>query len=526
MPVTSTTQHSTPFLQPPSAARWTALLALIVCASSTCLTARAQRNLDFEAQPTDGVAPSEWRIRESGADMSLDVQTARSGAQSLRVTGADATRLNRFSQTFETQTIHGNRVRISAYVKTSADTTASAALWIRIDGEAGARYFDSTRAASAVATTEWTRREIEAPLLTTTQRVTFGGELAGTGTAWFDDFAVTTVDARTLPAPSPEAARYVERALAIIDAHSVVRPQLDWPTYYAAVMEQTRGAVTETDAYLAIRFALATLADAHSHFTTPQQATFLASNPVGNALTGRAPIVPHGEIVGESIGYIRLPGFAGGTHAHQVEFAETVQRLLRELDSAGACGWLLDLRNNLGGNLWPMLAGLGPLLGDGSIGGSLAPDGERRHVWYEDGKAGLDEFVQLRVRAPYELRRQNAPIAVLVNSSTASAGELLAIAFAARPETRSFGTPTRGATTVTRTFPLRDGAALVLAVASTLDRHGREYTGALEPDELVPEDERALALSDQPVFRAGASWLSAHEACAKEGPIAAQATSL
>jgi C-terminal processing protease CtpA/Prc len=493
------------------------MLALVVCALSPCLSAHGQRNLDFEAQPADGGAPWGWRIRESGAEISLDVHTVRSGAQSLRVTGADATRLNRFAQTFEAQAIHGNRVRISAYVKTGAETTASAALWIRIEGEAGARYFDSTRAARPVATTEWTRREIEAPLLAKAQRVTFGGELAGPGTAWFDDFAVTAVDARTLPAPSPEAARYVERALEIIETHAVVRPELDWPVFYAAVMEQTRGAVTETDGYLAIRFALATLADGHSHFTTPQQVKSLASAPVGNALTGRAPIAPHGEMVGESIGYVRLPGFAGGTHAHQVEFAETVQRFIRELDSTGACGWLLDLRDNLGGNLWPMLAGLGPLLGDGGIGGSLAPDGERRDVWYEGGKAGLDEFVQLRVRAPYQLREQNAPVAVLVNSSTASAGELLAIAFAARPATRSFGTATRGATTVTRTFPLRDGAAIVLAVANTRDRHGRVYTGALEPDEIVAEGERTLALSDQPVVHAAASWLSAHGACAQSG---------
>jgi hypothetical protein len=43
------------------------------------------------------------------------------------------------------------------------------------------------------------------------------------------------------------------------------------------------------------------------------------------------------------------------------------------------------------------------------------------------------------------------------------------------------------------------------------------YTGALEPDEIVAEGERTLALSDQPVVHAAASWLSAHGACAQSG---------
>jgi C-terminal processing protease CtpA/Prc len=201
-------------------------------------------------------------------------------------------------------------------------------------------------------------------------------------------------------------------------------------------------------------------------------------------------------------------------HTDQVEFAESVQRIIRELDSTGPCGWIVDLRDNLGGNLWPMLAGLGPLLGDGELGASLAPNGARRSVWYEAGKAGLDESVQLRVRGdPYRLRRPGSPVAVLLNSSTASAGEILAIAFAARSQTRSFGASTRGATTVTRIFPLSDGAELVLAVAHATDRHGRVYAGPLVPDEPAAEGDRAFGLADQPVVRAAVSWRKAHETC-------------
>ena len=192
----------------------------------------------------------------------------------------------------------------------------------------------------------------------------------------------------------------------------------------------------------------------------------------------------------------------------RVVFAEELHKLIGELESAGARKWILDLRDNQGGNLWPMLAGLGPLLGDGEAGASLRPDGDRRRIWYEDGKVGLGDYVQLRVRGePYRLHSPGAPVAVLQDDETASAAEIVAAAFAARPSTRSFGTATRGATTATRTFPLMDGAALMLAVASTVDRHGRVLSGPIEPDELVVDAERGENLNDQPAIEAARQWL-------------------
>src|SRR5690606_40666707 len=64
-----------------------------------------------------------------------------------------------------------------------------------------------------------------------------------------------------------------------------------------------------------------------------------------------------GRLLPGGAAYLLVPGFAGGSHAHQVDFAETLQALIRSLDEAGACGWIVDLRRNSGGNLWPMLLG-------------------------------------------------------------------------------------------------------------------------------------------------------------------------
>src|SRR5690606_26718511 len=123
----------------------------------------------------------------------------------------------------------------------------------------------------------------------------------------------------------------------------------------------------------------------------PDRAEALGRAPVSNARTGRPPIPAEGRRLPGGVAYLTIPGFAGGTHMQQVEFAESLQSLIGSLDdeSAGACGWIVDLRRNSGGNLWPMVLGVGPLLGDGDAVLADYPDGRRETVWYREGKAGL-----------------------------------------------------------------------------------------------------------------------------------------
>src|SRR5690606_38664938 len=100
-------------------------------------------------------------------------------------------------------------------------------------------------------------------------------------------------------------------------------------------------------------------------------------------------------------------------------------------------------------------------------------------------------------------------IALLIGPQTASAGEVVALAFRGTGTTRRFGADTAGATTGTRTFVLPDGAELVLAVVTIGDREGRSETGPLRPDEPVGPGVRGAPLGEQPAVRAALDWLAA-----------------
>lgn len=486
--------------------------------------AAAQHNLSFEqvAEPAPS-GLSSWRATGDGSAIELDAAVAHAGDHSLRITHDDTADSARVTQVISPELIAGDRVRISGHLKTS-DVTGAAALWLRLDGPTGFLYIDGMRDRGVTGTHEWTRHEVEAPLMPGATTITFGATLRGRGTLWIDDFAVEGFDTSRLPPASPAAARYVTAALGIMRQHSINRQTVDWPALTAATMDQARGATRIEDAYLAVRYALAGLGDGHSYLMTPGQSVALAAAPVSNARTGREPREPRGEMLLAGIGYVWLPGFAGGTPASQVRFADQLQRVVETLDAAGSCGWIVDLRDNTGGNLWPMLAGLGPLIGHGEIGAAVYPDGRRVPLSYVDGQARLGEYTQLRVsRAPYRPEAVNPPTAVLIGRSTASSGEVILTALRGRANTRSFGSATRGLSTGNRTFALSDGASIVLTVAATSDRAGRVYSGAIAPDEPVAADraDRRLdsgrggtPLRDQTVVQAAVGWLRAQQACA------------
>jgi C-terminal processing protease CtpA/Prc len=315
-----------------------------------------------------------------------------------------------------------------------------------------------------------------------------------------------------LPAATPAARRYVEDALAILEAQALGRPAAGWAALREAAFAYARGARTDADAHLAVRYAVAALGDRHSYFQTPQATAALRLGAVANARTGQALAAPAATVLEGGVAYLAVPGFAGGAPTAQVEFAESIKKLIQQHDFLASCGWVLDLRQNGGGNLWPMLAGVGPLLGNGAVGASVYPDGRRVPVWYRDGQAGFGDYVQLRVNDVYSPARLPA-VAVLMGPGTGSSAEVLALAFHGRPDARSFGARTAGVSTGTRTFALADGAALILAVAATSDRLGRVYTGPLEPDEAVPGEATGREPAADSLVAVARRWLKARDGC-------------
>lgn len=492
-----------------SSAFQSAPVAALLCLAG--FEAAAQENLGFEAVDgaSNGQNAGSWQLDERGrGGGERDDRVARTGSGSWRLAASREPRGTRLAQSMPAGAFHGERVRISAYVK--VEPGAAAALWVRIDGPGGLLYLDRSDAASKSG--EWLAVAIDAPVSTHAERISFGGSAHGTGSVWFDDFSVAGVDTSIWPPPSAPAERYLDRALDHMQERSINRGEIAWPGFRAAARAQARGAQTVEDAHLAVRFAVSELGDGHSYFMPARQMSALGERAVANARTGRRAIPPTGRLLEGSIGLITVPGVAGGDQHAQAGYAQTLHRLIGELDGNAPCGWIVDLSDNSGGNLWPMLAGVGPLLPAGEAVAAVFPNGERQSLWYADGKAGLGDFVQLRVNSPYRVRAER-PVAVLTSRTTASSAEIIVAALRGGRSALTFGTATRGVSTATRTIPLSDGSALILAVAATSDRNGRIYDSPIEPDVEARAAGSGATSTAPAAVEAAAQWLKRQPSC-------------
>jgi hypothetical protein len=296
---------------------------------------------------------------------------------------------------------------------------------------------------------------------------------------------------------SPEATAYLGKVLDILQKHSLRRDKIDWAQLRAKTLAKAGAAQTPAQTHNAIRFALEQLKDNHSFLLPPPTSI---EGLLDKLLTPRQP-EPSGKMIDKRWAYVVVPACDGSVKGSRQAYLDRLLGIVRELDRQKPAGWVIDLRGNEGGDMWPMLAGIGPVLGEGELGAFVGPDGVKKKWSYRDGKV-LEGTEVAETAEVYRLKQPAPTVAVLTDGKTASSGEAVAIAFRGRPKTRSFGQNTAGLSTANEEFPLSDGAILILTVATMADRKGAVYGGTVEPDAKI----EARGAGD-PILKAALAWL-------------------
>ena len=400
--------------------------------------------------------------------------TAADGANlTLRSTGANATGFGSVSSAVPADTLAGRRVRLSAEIETH-DVSGSASVWLRADSGSRMLAIDNGFDQALKGTLSPRRLTVTVYVPRTTTRLAFGLMVSGTGSARARDVRMVASPIAPANAPLPPAAeRELDSAIAIVRRVSLWRDTVTWSSVEPAVRAAAAGAETVADVYSAIRYLLSRLGDHHSLLMRPQGAQSFKTGGADNA----QPVV---RVQQTGIGYVAMPGFAGGDRTAIAAYARRLQDSLASAvgRGAGACRWILDLRGDTGGNMWPMLAGLRPFLGESGLGSFATADGSGP-LWHANQVANV-------VPLPSLVPLDSAYVAVLTGPRTASSGEAVTIAFRGRPRTRSFGLPTAGLSTANQGYPLPDGAMIFVTTAVEADRTGARYGHAIAPDDLVP----------------------------------------
>ena len=434
--------------------------------------------IDFEAGPGLRFQPSGgWSFQPVRGEAPQGAVFARLAQDGL---GEQPSMANQY---LDAAPWRGQPIRLSAWLRATAPAASLAGLWLRIDGgEPSRQLFFDNMSDRPVAPGDWARHEIIAYVPADAARMTFGVMKAGPGALDADEIvlAVATLDDGAV---APEAQAYLDEALDALQTRHINRATVDWPQVRDISRRLAAGAQTPSDIHPVLRVAVGLLGERHSSFRGPSAAT-------ASGAPDRPAALPRGEVIAPSVGHLALPELMPRGEddplnaAYRAALTETITRL----EADGVCRWLVDLRGDGGGNMWPMLNGLEPLLGAGPFGAFGDADAlQSRWVRRADqitdvglGEAASDETTG---------RLAHAPVAVLFGPGTASSGEMTAIAFRGRERTRTFGAPSAGLTTANGSHRLPDGAALIITTTGVHDATGRFISGPLTPDEATPDEE-------------------------------------
>jgi carboxyl-terminal processing protease len=305
-----------------------------------------------------------------------------------------------------------------------------------------------------------------------------------------------------------KAEQLLDEVLHFMEKNYYRRDQVAWDALAAQARKQLNNAGNCDDAYASVSWCVRQLGERHSFVMPPDRTARYTGDESPSGPSNLSDLV--GEIRGEwlqdSIAYLTIPWVSTTDSLLCERIADSLQNVIARLDTRHISRWIIDLRNNSGGNCWPMLAGIGPLLGDGVYGYFVA-SAERVPISYHDGSAFQGRHVICRVSPDHGYRTHavNKSIVVLTGRRTVSAGEIVALAFKGREQTCLIGQPTAGLTTANATYPLSDRSMLVLTVCQEADFTGHICDGRIQPDQFVQAGDAGT--NPDPARSAALVWL-------------------
>jgi carboxyl-terminal processing protease len=302
---------------------------------------------------------------------------------------------------------------------------------------------------------------------------------------------------------------YLDEVFKIVEQHSINKDSLDFERIRKDAYAKLVNAKSITDCYPIIRFILSELKDHHSFFMEREKVNEWKSP---SKITNTTTFPYSGKVLSNEIGFIEMQGFSSGDSVSISEYANNLQSLIKSIDNKSTKGWILDLRQNTGGNCWPMLTGLGPFLGNGICGYFIYNNTNRSSWYYRDGEAGINSIEICKVRGvPYKLINENNPIAVLTGPRTASSGEVVVTAFRGKSNTKSFGESTAGFSTGNASYALSDGSKIFLTTSIYADRLGVAYGEKITPDHVVKFEYDLSNDANDPVIKQAIDWIQSHK---------------
>ncbi len=282
-------------------------------------------------------------------------------------------------------------------------------------------------------------------------------------------------------------AEYIELAFDSIEFYSIHKNTYNFDSLKGCILTQINDSTKREVVIELLNYAIDEV-DIHSYILTKDQ--------YKNLETGKAQPDKYtfqGEMIDGKYALLTLDGFQGVDSISSDNYADSLQRLILHLHKKKPIGWIVDLRNNPGGWQYPMIAGIGPLLGEGILAYQVNRDGkiENEYSYAKPNENGILTR-QIELIDSVVIFIEKLPIVVLIGNNTGSAGELLTLCFLDNPNTILLGTPTYGVPTGISGFFMPDSTMICVTSSVFKNRNMKGNGKAIQPNIYESDNTKIL----------------------------------
>lgn len=311
----------------------------------------------------------------------------------------------------------------------------------------------------------------------------------------------------------------VDSLYTFIKFNSIHRTTVDWNKIDKSFNEQIKTAKSLNDTMNCFVTVLRSLNDVHSqiflndqyygHYPSFDDSVLVWIKPLNDKAISMTNII-HSEILAKEIGYIRIPSFqvfdSKQINAYAQSLADSVSKLSKKCKK----GFIIDLRLNGGGNVYPMLTGLSQLLGNKTVGYETDVKDSIIRTWeIKNGNFIIGGYQTTDIKVKSNSNLAKVPIVVILGPVAKSSGSMVAIAFKGRPNTYFIGEPTAdGYTTSNGYFQFASNLTLNFATNYVADRNRQVYKTTVNPDLTINQRDNFDNLLNDVKIKAAIKWLT------------------
>ena len=258
-------------------------------------------------------------------------------------------------------------------------------------------------------------------------------------------------------------AGYVRHCVRLLDRDGLYADSPEWKDKKKEVLASAKTISTMEEAHSCVEEAGYVAGGKHTFLSAPVTDT-----------TTYPEVAPEVSMIEDGILYVILPAHTGVKVSDSL-YIHTVFVFLQEhLDAKGV---IVDLRENTGGNMYPMITAVSPLLPDGVI---LKFKSRKKLT-----PITLEYVVKSYQIAPDSIGKipSSTPVAILTSPHTGSSGEATLLCFRGLDNVRTFGGPSAGYASGNVTHILADGYMLAITRSCDIARTGEVFCNdPIDPD--------------------------------------------